>query len=170
MNTSSALTSAKLRSTSHSWRGSVRRDFGKQSQKLQLFFKSLKLDPRKTLVCLEHTGVYNIHLVEVLCKLGFHVWLESALRIKRSIGMVRGKSDKIDAGRIAKYAFLHQEQANLWIPSREIIKSLKSLLSQRARLIKAKLILITPIEELAGLGLKKNLATLKRSFDPHWQR
>ena len=133
-------------------------------KKLQLFFKSLKLDPRKTLVCLEHTGVYNIHLVEVLCKLGFHVWLESALRIKRSIGMVRGKSDKIDAGRIAKYAFLHQEQANLWIPSREIIKSLKSLLSQRARLIKAKLILITPIEELAGLGLKKNLATLKRSF------
>ncbi|MBK7909875.1 IS110 family transposase [Candidatus Pollutiaquabacter sp.] len=64
--------------------GEVRSDgtLENSPKKLQLFFKSLKLDPRKTLVCLEHTGVYNIHLVEVLCKLGFHVWLESALRIK----------------------------------------------------------------------------------------
>lgn len=128
------------------------------------FFKNLDLVPTTTLVCLEHTGIYNINLVQILIKLKYNVWMESALRIKRSIGLVRGKNDKIDAARIARYAFLHQENASLWIPSREIVLTLKGLLSQRARLIKAKLILITPIEELKGCGLKSNLSSLKKSI------
>lgn len=44
------------------------------------------------------------------------MWLESALQIKRSIGMVRGKDDKVDAQRIARYALLHQQEAQLENP------------------------------------------------------
>ena len=39
--------------------------------------------------------------------------MESSLQIKRSIGLVRGKSDKIDSQRIARYAQLHQKEAKL---------------------------------------------------------
>lgn len=135
-----------------------------EAKAIQSFFKNLGVDPSTTLVCLEHTGVYNIHLIQILHKLKYNIWIESALRIKRSIGLVRGKNDKIDASRIARYAFLHQEGVKLWVPSRDIIHNLKSLLSQRARLIKAKLILTTPIEELKEIGLNQNLKRLKKSF------
>jgi transposase len=33
----------------------------------------------------------------------------SALEIKRSLGIVCGKSDKVDARRIAEYAYLHRD-------------------------------------------------------------
>ncbi|OKL40267.1 IS110 family transposase [Pontibacter flavimaris] len=64
-----------------------------------------------TLCCMEHTGMYTRQLVHYLLARGVHVWLESALQIKRSVGMVRGKDDKVDAQRIARYALLHQQEA-----------------------------------------------------------
>lgn len=39
------------------------------------------------------------------------MWHESALRIHRSWGLVRGKSDKADSALIAEYAFRHADKA-----------------------------------------------------------
>jgi len=48
------------------------------------------------LFCLEHTGIYTLPLCVFLEEHGFDYCLESALRIKRSLGIRRGKSDKAD--------------------------------------------------------------------------
>jgi hypothetical protein len=53
---------------------------------------------------MEHTGIYTRHLVESLLLQNAQVWMESALHLKRSIGMIRGKNDKVDSYRIARYA------------------------------------------------------------------
>ncbi len=46
-----------------------------------------------TLTCMEHTGLYTRRLVHYLLSRQVHVWLESALQIKSSMGLVRGKDD-----------------------------------------------------------------------------
>lgn len=80
------------------------------------------------LFCMEHTGIYTRPLVEFLLLRGAKVWMESALHLKRSIGMIRGKNDKVDSYRIACYAMVNCDQAELISPSNQTLQLLKDLL------------------------------------------
>ena len=71
-----------------------------QELKAKFGFKSDQL-----IVCMEHTGIYCYPLLDYLTKQRVKVCVEPALRIKQSQGMQRGKNDKMDSIRIAKYAF-----------------------------------------------------------------
>jgi len=64
-----------------------------------------------TLVCLEATGHYGYRAIMVCMELGLRVWVAHPVDIQLSLGMQRGKNDKADALRIAKYAFKHPEKA-----------------------------------------------------------
>lgn len=101
-----------------------------------------------TLCCMEHTGLYTRLLVHYLLSREVHVWLESSLQIKRSQGLIRGKSDKIDAQRIARYANLHQDQAKIMQLSLVTLEKLKDLQANRKRLMKALQSLRTSVQEL----------------------
>jgi transposase len=100
-----------------------------------------------TLFCMEHTGIYNNHLLACLHKKKANIWLEAAIQIKNSSGKLRGKNDKIDAIRIADYAYVQREKARLWVPKRELIQQLSHLTASRSRLIDARKMLKTPLGE-----------------------
>jgi len=86
------------------------------------------------LFCFEHTGLYSIPLAEYLSGQKIPFAMVPGLEIKRSLGMVRGKNDKIDSYQIAKYAFLRKEEIRPTIlPSKSITK-IKRLRSLRDRL------------------------------------
>jgi transposase len=104
-----------------------------------------------TLCCLEHTGLYTRQLVHYLLGRNVRVWLESSLQIKRSMGLLRGKSDKIDAQRIARYASLHQEKAEIMKISVLTLEKLKDLQANRRRLLKSLQSLKTTTQELKGV-------------------
>lgn len=88
------------------------------------------------LFCMEHTGVYCLPLCAFLEEKGIDYCLESALQIKRSLGIKRGKDDKADAKAIAKYVYLHRNQLIInKLPSKELM-DLKHLLAYRDRLKK----------------------------------
>ncbi|MBK7212528.1 MAG: transposase [Bacteroidales bacterium] len=59
-----------------------------------------------------------------------------ALQIKKSLGITRGKNDKVDAQRIAVYAYEKRESIKPTILPGEQIDKLKSLLSLREKLLK----------------------------------
>ena len=82
-------------------------------------------------------GIYNAHLLQQLYELKLAVWLESSLQIKQAGGMQRGKTDKVDAQRIAQYAYRFRDQMCLWQPPREIIQKLAFLSATRQRLNQA---------------------------------
>ena len=65
------------------------------------------------LVCLEPTGHYSHGVVKTLLDMGHPTWLAHATDIRLSIGMQRGKSDKVDARRIAQYAHRFRDKARL---------------------------------------------------------
>lgn len=101
-----------------------------------------------TLCCMEHTGLYTRLLVHYLLSREVGVWLESSLQIKRSMGLLRGKSDKIDAHRIARYAHLHQNNAEVMKIGVLTLEKLKDLQANRRRLMKSLQGLRTSAEEL----------------------
>jgi len=115
------------------------------------FLKELrqhKVVIKKCLVCLEHTGIYTHILLKHLHSKGANIWLEQALNIKRSLGVQRGKNDKVDSMRIAQYAQRFQDKVTLWQPARKEIARLKNLISLRERLVRVKKSLATPLGEL----------------------
>jgi transposase len=91
-----------------------------------------------TIFCMEHTGLYNLPVVKWLNKNEGKMWLESGVHIRRTLGLVRGKNDKVDSSRIAMFAYTNRHLVKLWSPPRHVIEIIAALLSQRARLIKAK--------------------------------
>jgi transposase len=104
------------------------------------------------LFCLEHTGLYARQLVEFLLLHGARVWMESALHLKRSIGMVRGKNDKVDSYRIARYAMVNADQAKLVSPSNATLQLLGDLLASRTRVSKAIQSINVSVRELSRVS------------------
>jgi len=98
-------------------------------------------------VCLEHTGIYSYHLLDFLIKHDVKVSMEPGLQIKQSQGMARGKSDQVDARRIAQYAFKNRQELKLWKAQRPVLQKLKALLCARERLIKVRVQIEVPINE-----------------------
>ena len=96
------------------------------------------LTPDQVLICFEHTGLYSLPLAEFLTKRQIKFSMVAALEIKRSLGIVRGKNDKIDARRIAEYAFLRKDKLKPFaLPSGNVLK-LQKLLTLRERMVKQR--------------------------------
>lgn len=121
------------------------------AQAIRCFMKDLNKLPDFSLsdavFCMEHTGIYNNTLVSYLHKNKGNCWLESALQIKNSMGNLRGKNDKVDAIRIAEYAYKNREEVRLWKPKRSVIDQLSHYTTLRARLISSCKMLSTPLNE-----------------------
>jgi transposase len=133
---------------------------------IKQFIKELKSVPDfrldQTLICLEHTGIYSNHLLAYLVKLKANIWLEAAIKIKNSMGLVRGKSDRIDAGRIAQYAYEKREHAILWKPKREVVQKLAYLTTVRRGLVEAQKQLKTQLLESKAFIDKKIITEAQR--------
>lgn len=105
-------------------------------RELHKWFKQLTKEQSEIVVCLEHTGIYAM---------GICLWFESKsidysllcpLHLKRSMGLVRGKNDQVDALRIAEYCYLHREQLRYSkLPSGEL-RMMKNLMNERELLVK----------------------------------
>jgi transposase len=130
-------------------------ELGNDEKSLAVFFDELtKEDPsfdwKTTMVCLEHTGIYANVLLGFLATVKTNICIEMALQIKNSQGMVRGKSDQIDAHRIAQYVFKNQREVRLWSPTRPQVQKLKALLTLRERLVRIGNQLEVPLNEGDG--------------------
>ncbi|MFD2572242.1 IS110 family transposase [Spirosoma soli] len=100
-----------------------------------------------SICCMEHTGIYNAHILNHLHKLAFPLWLENSLQIKKAGGLQRGKTDAIDAVRIAEYAFRFRDKMRLWQPPRPVLQKLAALSALRQRLIGVRRQLEQPLAE-----------------------
>lgn len=100
--------------------------------------ESERLDLKRTVFCAEYTGMYTYSLIQVCDEIGIDLWLENPAQIKLCTGVHRGKSDKIDARRIALYAFRFKDKINLYEQKTERIQELEFLTSERELLVTDK--------------------------------
>lgn len=89
-------------------------------------------------VCFEHTGSYGLLLTAMLEEANITYSAVSAIEIKKSIGLTRGKNDQVDATRIAIYAAsnIHKLSPSE-MPGKDLL-SLRELMSYRRFLVKQR--------------------------------
>lgn len=120
------------------------------------------------IVVMEHTGKYSSRWEEFLRKHEIKYCKVAALQIKRSMGMVRGKNDKIDAVRISEYGWLRREilTSDEW-PG-EPIRSLQEWLSLRTKLVSDRSGYICRLKELKSValndGVSKELIKIQKNL------
>jgi len=74
-------------------------------------------------ICMEHTGHYGYLLSCIFTEQNLCFSLLDPLNLKRSFGIARGKTDAIDAYRIASYALSNMHKLNPYeFPSKELMK------------------------------------------------
>ena len=101
-------------------------------------------------VCMEHTGIYSLPLALFLEGNNIKVVAESPLRISRSRGLQRAKTDPIDAADIALYAFEKHLRIKVRPLPNPLLLQVQTLLSLRYRLTRYKQGLDTAARELHG--------------------
>ncbi|GAA3599942.1 IS110 family transposase [Flavivirga amylovorans] len=106
----------------------------------------------ETIFVFEHTGLYSYGLSVFLSKHNIPFAVVSGLEIKKSLGIVRGKNDKIDATKIALYAYRLRDEITLFQMPTNAINKLKRLLSLRERMVKHR------------AGYKNSLGEYQRLF------
>jgi transposase len=98
--------------------------------------KSQGIDLGSCIIILEFTGGYEYRFIQFCETQGIPYSRIPGLAIKRSMGITRGKTDKVDAARIARYG---EEKHKSILPSRPFNKNttrLKELLSFRKRIVR----------------------------------
>lgn len=96
--------------------------------------KSLK-NTDGLLVVMEYTGIYTYGIERYLHEQGIGFVKRPALDIKRSLGIVRGKTDKADARFIGKYGWMRREELEPMKPVSDLQLELQQLMSHRDKLV-----------------------------------
>jgi transposase len=101
-------------------------------------------------VCMENTGIYSLELNCFLNEKGIWQSMENALQIKRSMGVVRGKTDKADSKTIALYAYRFIDKLKLYVLPTPTLLRLRALFSQRERLVSMHRQLLVASQSIKG--------------------
>ena len=129
-----------------------------------------KISTRSVILVMECTGLYSFHLENFLHGHQIRFAKVNALAIKKSLGLVRGKNDKIDAQRIARYGFEKLDTLVFQNPQDPGLQRLQMLHSTRERLVKYRASLICAVKEYrvvlkATDPIIRSQLTLIKDFD-----
>ncbi|UZO80417.1 IS110 family transposase [Aquimarina sp. ERC-38] len=156
-----------------------------KTKELTKFFK--QFTNQKVLVAMENTGRYNFPLYEALAGFEFDVYVVHPIHIKRSIGLTRGKNDKIDAKRICSFLQKNYSDLPQWKPNSKLVDEFKILLSERKSLVKREAALKKQVKELKVInskvinklitskgkqikGLSKNIVEVEKMIVAHLEK
>ena len=117
------------------------------------------------LYAFEHTGLYSFALSVFLTENEINYLLIPGLELKKSLGIVRGKDDKIDAKSIALYSYRRREEVNPYkLPSKNLLE-IRRLLSLRDKLVKQQSGFKATSKEIKDHLIKKENITYFKVHD-----
>ena len=105
-------------------------------KQLMSWLKSLNIALCDCWFVMEYTGGYEYRLVQFCQSKQITFSRIAGLEIKKSLGMQRGKNDKIDSKRIAEYGYEKREKLKESKACNAAIARLKQLLTQRRAFVK----------------------------------
>jgi transposase len=111
------------------------------------------------LFCCETTGGYDRALCDYVYAKGLDIWRESALQIKRSMGVRKGKDDKADSLMIAEYAMRHMDKAVFYETPSEAVRELKALFLYRYKPVQEKTEKTVRMKEMEATAAKSKSMT-----------
>ena len=117
------------------------------------WLRKYKINLSETMIVMEHTGLYSYCFESFLHQHQIAFCKVNALAIKKSIGLVRGKTDKLDAARIAAYGYEKKDKLTIDVPASDALRRLQMLNSTRDRLVKQRAALTCAIKEYKHIGI-----------------
>jgi transposase len=125
------------------------------------WLKKQTLSLSEFLICMEHTGVYGYDLAIFLDKRHIAYSMVSPLHIKRSLGLTRGKNDKVDSFLISRFCYLHREELALSKLPLVTIQKLRGLINERERLVKMQTTEKQVLKELKGQNSETSIERIR---------
>jgi len=129
----------------------------------------LSVVPEGTVLCAENTGTYGDLLVFLCNQYAVPIALVPGYTVKHSLGLVKGKSDPVDAARLREYGERFVDKLSFKEYQSENMSELRQLYTLRSQLVKSRKELITgahareqmPFQSVrANLILKASLSSL----------
>lgn len=100
--------------------------------------KMIEGNKNDILICMEHTGIYSLTFQCLLEDDQVAYVMVSPLHLKKSMGLVRGKNDRIDAFRIADFCYTHRHKLQQSRLPSDSLQQLKKLVAERDRYVNHK--------------------------------
>ena len=119
-------------------------------RKLCTWLKKFKLEMEQLLVVMEYTGIYTYGLERYLHKERIAFVKRPALDIKRSLGMIRGKTDRADARFISRYGWMRKDELKPMKPVEQNLVVLQNLMTYRDKMVVDRASYQVRIKELQG--------------------
>lgn len=110
------------------------------------FIKSLPKDNHYH-ICMENTGKYGWLLINILSNYDCFLYVVNPIHLKKSLGLIRGKNDKIDAFRIANFIKKNHQEIPVYSPKSNDIKDIQVLISERQYKVKQRKGLLIKIKD-----------------------
>lgn len=107
-------------------------------KEIKKFFKGYANEESNTIISMENTGRYNWNLYEILEKTSFKVFVIHPFHLKKSLGLIRGKNDKVDSERISTFTEKNIDELTPWKPCSDELKQIKIIATERKFKIKSK--------------------------------
>lgn len=117
-----------------------RREVKNQVKNISKFLETVSKD---AVLCAENTGTYGDLLLFLANQFDINIAFVPGYTIKHSLGIIKGKSDPIDAGRIREYGERFNDKLTFKRYDTEDIVELKSLYTLRSQLVKARKVIRT---------------------------
>jgi transposase len=111
------------------------------SEGFKLFLKWCKTHQiaiQECVIIMEYTGGYEYKFIQFCEAKNIPYSRIPGLAIKRSVGITRGKNDRVDAARIAQYGEEKHKTIQLSKPWNKAIMQLKEMLGLRKRIVREK--------------------------------
>ena len=112
------------------------------------WIRSLNRDLSEVIIVMEYCGVYTYGLEKFLHERHIDFVKRSALDIKRSAGIKRGKTDRADARMIAQYGWYRKEELKPMKPVSTEQKNLQQLMAHRDKMVADKASYQSRLKEL----------------------
>lgn len=132
------------------------------SKLLKWISKKVSKDFSSVMVVMEYTGIYTYRFEKFLYEHRIDYVKRSALDIKRSAGIKRGKSDKADCRMISRYGWQRKEELHAMRPVSKSERDLQQLMTHRDKLVKDRTsyqVRIKELKEQMGSDINKCIMT-----------
>lgn len=119
-----------------------------------------------TLIVIENTGLYHRLLVDFCAKLQLPICIENGAQVKWSLGIVRGKSDRVDSRRLATYAYRFADRLKATPVLHQGIQAIKDLIALRSRQLTQLASLKANLKEIAATTRSAAVKELEKIHKP----
>ena len=147
------------------WRQFSNTQSGLKEMKKWLLQMNVLLD-HQAIVVIENTGIYHRLLWQYCSGLQLDLCIENAAQVKWSLGIARGKNDKVDSRRLALYAVRHIDRLKAAPRLQSNIMALKDLLTLRTKLLVQLRSTSTGFNELKNVSGTVIIKTMQNILRP----